>query len=94
MTPIRAAVATAALAIGVTFVGSAQAQYQPYPYPYAYPYYAPYPQYAQVPATPPSWSYDPYTSGLTSCPQRGHRDPPCSETLFPTYGQPDYRDRR
>jgi hypothetical protein len=28
---------------------------------------------------------------MTACPQRGHRDPPCSETLFPTYGQPDYR---
>jgi hypothetical protein len=96
MTPIRAALATAALLIGASFVGSAQAQYQAYPYPYgySYPYYAPYPQYAQVPATPPSWSYDPYTSGLTACPQRGHRDPPCSETLFPTYGQPDYRDRR
>jgi hypothetical protein len=74
-----AALLLASLAVS----GGAQAQYQPYANP-ALSYYP-------VPAAPPSWSYDPYTSGLTACPQRTRKDPPCSETLFPTYGQPDYR---
>ena len=77
------------LAIGLLTVATiamdAQAQYYPYPYPPpAYSYY-------QVPATPPSWSYDPYTSGMAACPQWRHGDPPCSYTMHPTFGQPDYR---
>jgi hypothetical protein len=81
-----AAFLTAAALLGTTLAADAQQPYQPYPYsPQPYPYY-------QVSPSPPSaWNYDPYTSGMTACPQRGHRDPPCSETLFPTYGQPDYR---
>lgn len=61
----------------------AQAQYPAAPYP-AYPYYRPAP-------TPPSWSYDPYTSGLANCPQRTRTDPQCTESMPPTYGQPNYR---
>jgi hypothetical protein len=76
----------AAALVGTAITANAQ---QPYP-PYAYPT-QPYAYYQGPMAAPPAWSYDPYTSGMTACPQRGHRDPPCSETLFPTYGQPDYR---
>ena len=83
----KTAILVGALAlVGATSTGVAQQQYQPYAYPtHTYPYY-------QVPPFPPAaWNYDPYTSGMTACPQRGPRDPPCSETLFPTYGQPNYR---
>lgn len=48
-----------------------------------------YPGY-QVPPPPPSWNYDPYTSGLGPCPQRTPGDPPCRYTMHPTYGQPSY----
>ncbi len=43
-----------------------------------------------APAAPPSWSYDPYTSGLGPCPQRLRGDPSCAETVAPTAGQPNY----
>jgi hypothetical protein len=52
-------------------------------YPAYYPYY-------QAQRTPPSWSYDPYTSGLGPCPQRFPSDPPCRYTMSPTYGQPNF----
>jgi hypothetical protein len=81
----KSALIGAAILAGVGFAADAQAQYQPYVYPQpGNPYY-------RVPPGPPSWSYDPYTSGMTACPQRSQWDPPCSETLFPTYGQPNYR---
>ena len=48
------------------------------------------PQYAAPPA---SWSYDPYTSGLTPCVNREPSDPPCSELVAPSFGQPNYRAR-
>jgi hypothetical protein len=48
------------------------------------------PQYAAPPA---SWSYDPYTSGLTPCVNRESSDPPCSELVAPSFGQPNYRAR-
>lgn len=44
-------------------------------------------------AAPPSWYYNPYTSGLGPCPQRYRTDPPCRETIQPSYGQPDYWGR-
>jgi hypothetical protein len=45
-------------------------------------------------ATLPSWSYDPYTSGLGPCPQHSPNDSlSCSEQLPPTYGQPSYWSR-
>jgi hypothetical protein len=54
------------------------------------PPYAP-PIYAQAPATPPSWSYDPYTSGQGPCPQRHPGDTlTCQQEMPPTYGQPSY----
>ena len=57
---------------------------------YAYPPYA----YAPAPppsALPPSWSYDPYTSGLGPCPQRMPGDTlTCQQQMPPTYGQPSY----
>ena len=70
----------AALAIGAALAADAQPQYPPYP---------PYPA---SPATlaPPSWSYDPYTSGLGPCPQRRPADPPCWQVMPPTYGQPSF----
>ena len=43
------------------------------------------------PATPPSWSYDPYTSGSAPCPQRMPGDlTTCRQQMPPTYGQPSY----
>jgi hypothetical protein len=84
---------------GTALVTDARSQY-PVQYP-AYPYnnqlsqlpqYQP--SYAPIPATPPSWSYDPYTSGLSPCPQRDPRDSDsCWQQMPPTYGQPDYRPR-
>jgi len=72
---------------GATAVAEAQA-----PYPMQYPnYQAP----APIPTTPPTWSYDPYTSGLTACPQSNWgNSPQCRETLVPTYGQPNYSPPR
>jgi len=52
--------------------------------------YQPWPAY-QPAATPPSWSYDPYTSGQAPCPQGIPGDQQrCSEKMPPTYGQPSY----
>lgn len=79
-------------ALGLTIaaiVVPARAQYAPYAYP------PPAPAYAQpispAQAYPPSWSYDPYTSGQAPCPQKRPGDTqPCSEIMPPTYGQPSY----
>jgi hypothetical protein len=58
------------------------------------PYYPPAPVY-QAPATPPSWSYDPYTSGQAPCPQGIHGDDQtCAQKMPPTYGQPSYWSTR
>ena len=73
----------AAVIVGMTAAVHGQAQYRPYPYAYA--------PYAQTPPYPPQSSYyDPYTSGLGPCPQRGPGDPPCSELIQPSLGQPNY----
>lgn len=84
----------AALLIGATLVGNAQPQYQRPQYQ-AYPnnQVAVAPPYNQAPAIPPSWYYNPYTSGLGPCPQRYPADPPCRETIDPSYGQPSYWPR-
>ena len=80
----------AACLIGTAFVGTAQSQYLPYPSPYPYPG-----PYAQAPATPPSWSYNPYTSGFGPCPQRLPNDSTsCAEQMPPSFGQPGYRPFR
>ena len=66
----------------------AQAQAPGYPVPYGY---APAPAISPAQAYPPSWSYDPYTSGQTACPQKRPGDTePCSQIMPPTYGQPSY----
>lgn len=41
-------------------------------------------------AAPPAWHYNPYTSGLGPCPNRYPTDPPCRQTVDPSYGQPSY----
>jgi hypothetical protein len=69
----------------------ARAQYAAEPY-YPAQYAAPY--LAQAPQRPPSWSYNPYTSGMTSCPQRRAGDlETCQQQMPPTYGQPSYWPR-
>lgn len=73
----------------VAFAATAEAQYPSYTYSnnQAYPY-------GGAPTAPQSWSYDPYTSGLASCPQRSPTDSlTCSQEMPPTYGQPDYWSR-
>ena len=69
----------AAFLIGASVAANAQAQYQPYPYPSSQPYpYSPPTDYRQVrpsnqvPAVPPSWYYNPYTSGFTPDPNRSN----------------------
>jgi hypothetical protein len=82
----------AAVAAAVVLTAGAEAQYAyPYPYSPAYPPsilpYVP----GQVPAAPQAWGYDPYTSGLGPCPQRRNSsDPPCSELMPPSFGQPSF----
>lgn len=75
---------------------AANAQYPYTPPPvtvYNYPFVPPVVVQPYVQTTPPAWSYDPYTSGLSPCPQRLPNDPPCHETMQPSYGQPDYWQR-
>ena len=75
---------------GAAFAATAQAQQYP---SYTYSLSQAHP-YGAAPATAPSWSYDPYTSGLAACPQHSPNDSlSCSQELPPTYGQPDYWSR-
>lgn len=69
----------ALLGVSAATAAIAQQPFQPNHYPLS-----------PAQALPPSWSYDPYTSGLGPCPQRRPGDEPCRNTVFPTYGQPDY----
>jgi hypothetical protein len=64
---------------------------EPTPFPYNW-LFGPY-QYAYTPTAPPSWYYDPYTSGLGPCPQRYPSDPSCREMMPPSYGQPSFWTR-
>lgn len=85
----------AAIFVGVSITAKAQTQYVPYPMPpqiASNPYYQEYAASPMSP-TPPSWSFDPYTSGLGPCPQRGPGDERCSERIAPSYGQPSYWSR-
>jgi hypothetical protein len=84
MKPTKLILASAVLAVGLT--AGAQAQQYPYQAQYqAAPYQPP-------PPRPPSWSYDPYTSGLGPCTQKDHWDlQSCGQLMPPTYGQPSYR---
>jgi hypothetical protein len=72
---------------GATLNAKGQSQYLPYPSNQTpQPYYRP--------ATPPSWSYDPYTSGLGPCPQGTPGDlERCRDRMPPTSGQPSYWSR-
>jgi hypothetical protein len=82
----------AVMLVGATIAANAQSQYPAPPQIASNPYgqaYQPYPN-NYAPTTPPSWSYSPYTSGLGPCPQRGPGDEPCSDRIFPTYGQPNF----
>jgi hypothetical protein len=80
MTFKRLLLATAICLAGPIAVASARSYYPAYPY--AQPARAP---------TPPSWSYDPYTSGAAPCPQGIHGDlQTCQQKMPPTYGQPSY----
>jgi hypothetical protein len=91
----------AAFLIGAMPAADAQYPYQysyQYQYPapptvYTYPFLPPVAVRPYVPTTPPEWSYDPYTSGLGPCPQRLPGDPPCKDTMQPSYGQPSYWPR-
>jgi hypothetical protein len=87
MTSIKPMFLGAAILLGASVVVNAQAQYtsqaQGYPPIQYYPYNVP-------PATPPSWSYNPYTSGLGPCPERARGDDRCAERILPTAGQPNY----
>jgi hypothetical protein len=79
----------AALLIGASLTANAQYYYYPAQY-----YYPAAPGY-QAPPTPPSWSYDPYTSGQAPCAQGVHGDlQTCAQKMPPTYGQPDYWPQR
>ena len=72
-----------AIIVNVGLSGVAGAQY---PYP-------PYGSYANTarPMPPPaSWSYNPYTNGITACPQWDPHDAASCTTLVPSYGQPSY----
>ena len=86
----RSIVAGAAILVAATMAAGAQ-QVQPTPYPYAW-FFGPN-QYAYTSPAPQSWYYNPYTSGLGPCPQRFPGDPPCSDTIQPSFGQPNYWSR-
>jgi hypothetical protein len=84
----RAGLLGAAVVIGTTMAAHAQlASYAPYAYHPPYPYH-------QAPAAPPSWSYNPYTSGLTACLNWTPGDSPCREGVQPSFGQPTYQPAR
>ncbi len=76
-----------ALFLAATTVAAvAQAPAPGYPQPYAPP-----PAISPAQAYPPSWSYDPYTSGQAPCPQGIPGDlGRCRDRMPPTYGQPSY----
>lgn len=86
MIPKRTLLAAGLSLAGLLLVGQAEAQYPAYPYFPGYAYSAPAP-------TPPSWNYDPYTSGLTPCPQWVPGLTDSCRNLVPSYGQPNYRPR-
>jgi hypothetical protein len=81
-----------ALGVAVLMATAVAVQAQPA----AYPPYTGYPPsaYYHVPAVPPGWNYDPYTSGLGPCPNWTPGDLPCRERIQPSFGQPSYRPVR
>jgi hypothetical protein len=84
VTPMKSILLAALFLAGTSLAAMAQ---MPYPAPTP----APYGVMSPAQALPPSWSYDPYTSGQAPCPQgipgeTGH----CQDRMPPTYGQPSY----
>ncbi len=78
--PMRTVLLAGFALAAMTAAAAAQMPYQPPP-GVAY----------QVPAGPPEWSYDPYTSGMGACVQQNWgNSPPCRDSMDPTYGQPNY----
>lgn len=70
----------------MTIAAAAQMPAPGYPPPYA-----PAPAISPAQALPPSWSYDPYTSGQAPCPHKLPGDlTTCAQNMPPTYGQPSY----
>ena len=85
------------LGVSAALCSAAMAQYSPYqqyaaqpqPQPQGYPFIQAYPN-NPAPAAPASWSYNPYTSGMSACPQRARGDDSCASRIAPTAGQPNY----
>jgi hypothetical protein len=94
MRPTKYMLMATVFLVGTTLAANAQVQQVQYapppPVAYNYPFLPPLAVQPYVQTTPPEWSYDPYTSGLGPCPQRLPGDPPCRETVHPSYGQPNY----
>lgn len=90
MTLTKSLIAGAMILVGAAISAGAQ-PLQPTPFPYNW-IFGPY-QYAYTPMAPLSWYYNPYTSGLGPCPERLPGDPPCRETMDPSYGQPSFWPR-
>ena len=86
MKPTNLILGSALLVVGLT-AGALAQQYPQQAHYQVAPYQSP-------PPRPPSWSYDPYTSGLGPCTQKDHKDlTSCSQLMPPTYGQPSYWPR-
>jgi len=88
MTIVRGAMVGAAVLFATTI--AAQAQWAPYP---GYGYYPPSPYY-QAPTAAPSWSYDPYTNGLSACTHWTPGNSPCREQIQPSFGRPSFQPVR
>jgi len=85
VTPMKSTLLAALFLVGTSLVAAAQVPYPaPTPAPYA-------PAISPAQALPPSWSYDPYTSGQAPCPQGIPGETGrCQDRMPPTYGQPSY----
>jgi hypothetical protein len=67
----------------------AETSYPVSPHAYVPPHVAD--QMAAAPAIPPSWYYNPYTSGLSACVQWSPNDPEnCRDQKTPSYPWPAY----
>jgi hypothetical protein len=90
--PVKSLLLAAACLAATALAANAQAPYaaKPYAAPYGYA-----PPVSPARAYPPSWSYDPYTSGRGPCPQKLPGDlTTCQQNMPPTYGQPSYWPNR
>jgi hypothetical protein len=77
VTPMKSTLLAAVFLAATTLSAAAQT-----PYP---------PAISPSQALPPSWSYDPYTSGQGPCPQGIPGETGrCRDRMPPSYGQPSY----